>query len=58
MTADTVDIVALTRALVDIDSTTGREGATGRWLADYLRRCGWSVVEQRTREDSAARSAA
>jgi len=42
-----VDIVALTRALVDIDSTTGREGATGRWLADYLRRGGWSVVEQR-----------
>jgi len=42
-----VDIVALTRALVDIDSTTGREGAAGRWLADYLRRGGWSVVEQR-----------
>ena len=44
--ADPVDIVALTRALVDIDSTTGREGAAGRWLADYLRAHGWSVVEQ------------
>src|SRR5450756_1789047 len=47
MTADAVDIVALTRALVDIDSTTGREGAAGRWLADYLRGRGCSVVEQR-----------
>jgi acetylornithine deacetylase len=47
MTSDDVDIVALTRALVDIDSTTGREGAAGRWLADYLRGRGWSVVEQR-----------
>jgi len=44
--ADPVDIVALTRALVDIDSTTGREGAAGRWLADYLRAHGWMVVEQ------------
>jgi acetylornithine deacetylase len=47
MTSDDVDIVALTRALVDIDSTTGREGAAGRWLADYLRGRGWPVVEQR-----------
>ncbi len=31
---------------VDIDSTTGREGAAGRWLADYLRAHGWTVVEQ------------
>jgi acetylornithine deacetylase len=44
--ADPVDIVALTRALVDIDSTTGREGAAGRWLADYLRAHGWTGVEQ------------
>jgi acetylornithine deacetylase len=42
-----VDAVALTRALVDIDSTTGREGAAGRWLADYLRGRGYRVVEQR-----------
>jgi len=46
VTADPVDIVALTRALVDIDSTTGREAATGRWLADYLRQGVWSVFEQ------------
>jgi len=41
-----VDIVALTRALVDIDSTTGREAEAGRWLADYLRGRGASVTEQ------------
>jgi acetylornithine deacetylase len=47
VTSDAVDILGLTRALVDIDSTTGREGAAGRWLADYLRERGWAVVEQR-----------
>jgi acetylornithine deacetylase len=47
---DPVDIVSLTRALVDIDSTTGREGAAGRWLADYLRGRGCAVVEQRVDE--------
>jgi acetylornithine deacetylase len=41
-----VDVVSLTRALVDIDSTTGREGAAARWLADYLRGRGYAVVEQ------------
>ena len=44
---DPVDIVSLTRSLVDIDSTTGREGGCGRWLADYLRGRGWLVNEQR-----------
>ena len=39
-----VDIVALTRALVDIDSTTGNEGAACRWLADYLRAAGFDVL--------------
>ena len=43
---DPLDVVALTRALVDIDSTTGREGAAGRWLADHLRTRGYQVVEQ------------
>ena len=41
-----VDPVALTRALVDLDSTTGREGEVGRWLADYLRDLGFSVTTQ------------
>jgi len=44
---DPVDLVALTRALVDIDSTTGREADAGRWLADYLRGRGFTVTEQR-----------
>jgi acetylornithine deacetylase len=43
---DAFDSVALTRSLVDIDSTTGREGETGRWLAAYLRGRGYQVVEQ------------
>ena len=47
MIPDPVDIVGLTRSLVDIDSTTGREGECGRWLADYLRGRGWPVEEQR-----------
>jgi acetylornithine deacetylase len=47
MTMEPVDIVGLARSLVDIDSTTGREGECGRWLGDYLRRRGWSVEEQR-----------
>src|SRR6185437_13177769 len=45
--AEPVDVASLTRGLVDIDSTTGREGAAGRWLAEYLRGRGWNVVEQR-----------
>lgn len=44
--ADPVDLTALTRALVDIDSTTGREGDAGRWLAGYLRARGFTVIEQ------------
>jgi len=42
-----VDIVALTRALVDIDSTTGREGDCGRRLTAFLRERGFAVTEQR-----------
>jgi acetylornithine deacetylase len=41
-----VDPLELTRELVDIDSTTGREGETGRWLAGRLRAAGFSVTEQ------------
>jgi len=41
-----VDLVALTRALVDIDSTTGKEAEAGRYLVRYLRDRGYTVVEQ------------
>jgi len=45
-----VDLVAVTRSLVDIDSTTGREGEAGSWLAQYLRTIGFEVTEQRVDE--------
>jgi acetylornithine deacetylase len=41
-----VDPVALTRTLVDIDSTTGRERECGEWLAGHLRDRGYRVTEQ------------
>ena len=41
-----MDPVAFARALIDIDSTTGREGEAGRWLSRELRRLGFSVIEQ------------
>jgi acetylornithine deacetylase len=42
----TNDLLTLARALVDIDSTTGREGEVGRWLAQHLRDTGFTVTEQ------------
>ena len=41
-----MDPVALTRALVDIDSTTGQEEAVGGFLVDYLRGLGFAVTTQ------------
>jgi acetylornithine deacetylase len=41
-----VDVVALTRRLVDIDSTTGREGEVARWLARDLSDRGYQIAEQ------------
>ena len=41
-----VDLVSLTRALCDIDSTTGREAEAGRWLAGHLRELDFHVTEQ------------
>jgi acetylornithine deacetylase len=41
-----VDPVALARELIDIDSTTGREGEVGAHLARLLRGRGYSVLEQ------------
>lgn len=42
-----MDTLAFARALIDIDSTTGREAEAGVWLAAALRRLGYHVVEQR-----------
>ena len=41
-----MDPVAIARSLVDIDSTTGREGEAGKWLAGFLRESGFTVTEQ------------
>src|SRR3954463_13694211 len=43
---DPVDAVALTRSLVDIDSTTGREGEAGERLSPFFRQRGHQVDEQ------------
>jgi acetylornithine deacetylase len=43
---DPLNVVAFARELIDIDSTTGREGAAGAWLAARLRGLGYSVREQ------------
>jgi acetylornithine deacetylase len=43
---DPIDPVALTRSLVDIDSTTGREAEVAGWLVTFLRERGYIVAEQ------------
>lgn len=43
---DLLTQIRLTRELVDIDSTTGREGAAGAALGRMLRGLGYTVVEQ------------
>jgi acetylornithine deacetylase len=48
-----VDPVAFARGLIDIDSTTGREGDAGRWLVRELHELGFSVAEQRVDGDRA-----
>jgi len=43
---DPVDPVSLARSLIDIDSTTGREGEAGAWLARFLGDRGYRVEQQ------------
>jgi acetylornithine deacetylase len=43
---DPLNPIVLARNLIDIDSTTGREGEAGVWLARVLRDRGYRVVEQ------------
>jgi acetylornithine deacetylase len=43
---DPLSLQDLSRTLIDIDSTTGKEAACGRWLAAYLRGRGFTVEEQ------------
>src|SRR5262249_27607311 len=44
--SDGVDPIAFARELIDIDSTTGREGRVGARVARVLRDLGYSVLEQ------------
>ena len=43
---DSLTQIALTRALIDIDSTTGREAQAGAFIAGLLEGLGWSVERQ------------
>jgi len=38
------DVVELSTKLMEIDSTSGREGAVIDWLEDYLKRASWTVT--------------
>jgi acetylornithine deacetylase len=48
--------IALTRQLVDIESTTYHEGACGEFLATYLEREGWAVERQPVEQPELART--
>jgi acetylornithine deacetylase len=48
---DSLTQLELTRALIDIDSTTGSEGDAGRLIASTLRLLGYDVVEQPVSHD-------
>jgi acetylornithine deacetylase len=43
---DPLTQLTIARTLIDIDSTTGREGEAGEWLAGLLRGLGWDVSQQ------------
>lgn len=46
MMAEVVDLIELTRNLIDIPSVTGDESAVGRFLVDYLQRLDYEVEIQ------------
>ena len=43
---DSLDVLGLAQRLIDIESTTGNEGAVAKFLANFLRGRGYSVLEQ------------
>jgi acetylornithine deacetylase len=43
---DSVEQLKLTRELIDIDSTTGREAEAGEWIASRLQALGYEVARQ------------
>jgi acetylornithine deacetylase len=42
---DTLDAIEFARALIDIDSTTGKEAEAGEWLAAQLSTMGYAVMK-------------
>lgn len=48
---DSVELVTLARALIDIDSTSGQEAEACRWLSGWLRERSYAVVEQPVADD-------
>ncbi|HEX6648943.1 MAG TPA: M20/M25/M40 family metallo-hydrolase [Pyrinomonadaceae bacterium] len=46
-----MDLVELTRALIDIPSVTGEEGRVGDYLSNYLETLGYRVSQQEVAED-------
>ena len=48
---DSVELTALARSLVDIDSTTGREAEACRWVSAWLRERRYNVVDQPVVDD-------
>ena len=48
---DSLELVALTRSLIDIDSTSGKEAEASNLVADWLRQRGFQVVEQPVTND-------
>jgi acetylornithine deacetylase len=51
-----IDPIALTKQLVDIDSTTYHEGLCGEFLASYLAGLGWEVTRQPVPQPDHART--
>lgn len=48
---DTLDALRFARELIDIDSTTGREGTAGEWLVSRLLALGYTVTRQPVVDD-------
>jgi acetylornithine deacetylase len=51
-----LDPIALTRQLVDIDSTTYHEAPAGEFLASFLGERGWSIERQQVEQPELART--
>ncbi len=56
MPTESIDPIALTRELVNIESTTYHEGPVGEFLAEYLSRLGWQVERQTVAQPDPAKT--